>query len=101
MLEAIKNIKNLGAMFPVFMSILESVKNLVEFAEQADPEDGKKNGQKKLQFVIEVVNSFYDLAERFISIPLSKEELNKHIENLVNLIVDFYNMVGKFTSKSN
>lgn len=91
-----KIIKYLQIMFSVLKTVIELVKTF----EKEDVENGEKNGTEKKEAVISAVEVFYDSADDFLDIPLSKEKVLSAADKLIDIVVDFFKLTGIFKSKS-
>ena len=76
------------------MQLLGPVKELVEQFEI------EGNGEEKKKAVLDVIRELYDQGKDFgFEIPMQKEFVLKIADKLIDIVVNFYNVVGFFTHK--
>ena len=76
------------------MQLLGPVKELVEEFEI------EGNGEEKKKAVLDVIRELYNTGKDFdFEIPMSKDMVIKIANKLIDIVVNFYNVVGYFTHK--
>ena len=80
----------------VAVTLLRSVKDLVQVFEEDDPDDSNKNGDKKKQAVLEAVETIYKEGDELVNFPVGKEKVLSLSEAFINIVVNFYNAIGVF-----
>jgi len=89
-------IKAFVSYFGVMLTVLESVQELVKVFEQEDPEDDKQNGEKKKQAVLDTIEVLYEEGQEFVGVDIGKDKVLAVAERLIDIVVNFYNVVGIF-----
>ena len=80
----------------VAITLLRSVKDLVQTFEEDDVEDGNKNGEHKKEAVLDTIAVIYSQGDVFVDIPISKNKVLSLAESFIDIIVNFYNAIGVF-----
>ncbi len=73
------------------LAVLSLVKRLVEEFEVPG------YGPEKKKAVLDAVGVLYDTADAVVDLPISKEKVLQVADNLIEILVKFYNVVGMFT----
>ena len=89
-------IKAFVSYFGVMLTVLEAVQDLVKTFEQEDPEDGKENGEKKKQAVLDTIEVLYEEGQEFVGVEIGKDKVLAVAEKLIDIVVNFYNVIGIF-----
>ena len=93
----LSKIKQIGSYFGVMVSVLRTIMKVTEVVEEYDRGEG--NGEKKKELAIKIIGKIYDPIEDFASIPVPKDKVKEIIGDLIDLVVGFYNFVGRFRGK--
>ena len=80
----------------IIIPILRSIIDLVNVFEDEDIDDGNKNGEEKKQAVLEVVGVIYEEGAEMIGVDVGKDRIMRVAEKLIDIVVNFYNVVGEF-----
>ena len=91
-------VSKLKTFISYIFSIVPLVKGIIELVEIAEDKDfgDEKNGEKKKKFVLKSIEVVYDTGEEFLEIPIAKETLLDLTSKLIDVVVEFYNLLGKF-----
>ena len=90
-------VKSVASYFGVMINVLRTVMKVVDVVEEYD--EGDKNGKKKKELAVKIIGKIYEPIEDFANIPISKEKLQETVGDLIDLVVGFYNFVGRFRGK--
>ena len=89
-------VKSFISYLSIIIPILRSIIDLVNVFEAEDIEDGNKNGEEKKQAVLEVVEVIYEEGAEMIGVDVGKERIMKVAEKMIDIVVNFYNLIGEF-----
>ena len=89
-------IKAFVSYFGVMLTVLEAVQDLVKTFEEEDVEDGKENGDKKKQAVLDTIEVLYEEGQEFVGVDIGTDRVLTVAEKLIDIVVNFYNVVGIF-----
>ena len=83
----------------VLFELAKDVADFVKVIEEHDPDDGKKNGEKKKELVLNVVESIYSKVNNIFELPIETEEIVDLTDTLIEIFVKFYNTIGWFRNR--
>ena len=90
----LSKVKQIGSYFGVMVSVLRTIMKVVESVEEYDRGEG--NGEQKKELAVKIIGKIYEPIEDFANIPIGKEKLQEIVGDLIDLVVGFYNFVGRF-----
>ena len=90
----ISRVKSVANYFGVMVSVIRAIMKVTDVVEEYDRGEG--NGEKKKELAIKIIGKMYEPIEEFANIPIGKEKLQEIIGDLIDLVVGFYNFVGRF-----
>ena len=90
----LNKIKAVASYFGVMVNLLRMVMKVVDVVEQYD--EGEGNGEEKKDLALKVIGKIYGPIEDFVNIPIGKDKLQEIVGDLIDLVVGFYNFVGRF-----
>ena len=93
----LSKVKQIGTYLGLMVSVLRTVMKVVDVVEEYDRGEG--NGEKKKELAVKIIGKIYEPIEDFANIPISKEKLQEIVGDLIDLVVGFYNFVGRFRGK--
>ena len=93
----LSKIKAVASYFGVMVNLLRMVMKVVDVVEEYD--EGKGNGEEKKKLAMNIIGKIYEPIEDFVNIPIGKEKLQEIVGDLIDLVVGFYNFVGRFRGK--
>ena len=93
----LNKVKQIGTYLGLMVNVLRMVMKVVDAVEQYD--EGEGNGEKKKELAIKIIGKIYEPIEDFANIPIGKEKLQEIVGDLIDLVVGFYNFVGRFRGK--
>jgi len=83
----------------VLFELAKDVADFVKAIEEHDPDDGEKNGEKKKELVLNVVESIYSKINNIFELPIETEEIVDLADTLIEIFVKFYNTIGWFRNR--
>ena len=83
----------------VLFELAKDIADFVKAIEEHDPDDGKKNGEKKKELVLNVVESIYSKVNNIFELPIETEEIVDLADTLIEIFVKFYNTIGWFRNR--
>ena len=107
MLAKIKNLgslaKQIWEIVSFILPIIPAIKRIAEWIEQLAEEAGENEnaGEEKKKIVMNIIMEIYDTIDDVIdeeeeSIPISRDNFEKHISNLIDIIVTALNTFNIF-----
>jgi len=80
--------------------VAKIINDFVKLGEAEDKEDGEKRGEQKRELVLDLVAVIYRKADKYVDLPINKEDILDVIGSLIEIFVKFHNAIGNFRSKS-
>jgi len=80
------------------LPLLKGIGELANWLEELEPEDGEKYGEEEKNIVIKIVLIIYDIVNELTEeeLPLPKATLEKYLGNLIDVVVQVYNLFNIF-----
>ncbi len=92
-----EKLKQAPAIISIIVALFQAIKDLVVMVEEEGPEDG--GGKEKKNLVLQIIEIVYDLLDHWIDLPISKDTIMSVAERMIEIVVNFFNIIGAFRKK--